>query len=280
MSRIKIKDNSRMPKESLSGISLLTSKIADKTLEQLENERIFVFPEILRDADDITKDQMILRSVNNYYLSSNVMGFMGLGDEKLIVESRFSGNGQDFLFQYLLERVFDVPNIVDLEIDANHDDRIFNLLVFIFPHYLKSAMRKGVFKTYVRKTYNDSNVNYKKYGLLDKKTANPLVKMFVYLMSNDSFRRDFEDKLLSLSENELEKEHALAECKKIREIYEPLYPQFFTRYFGTEQAEYKTEDAIGGGYASYQCLVDFLGGRADTIPGIVNWIEKTEKRLE
>ena len=158
MSRIKIKDNSRIPKESLSGISLLTSKIADKTLEQLENEGIFVFPEILRDADDITKDQMILQSVNNYYLSSNVMGFMGLGDEKLIVESRFSGNGQDFLFQYLLERVFDVPNIVDLETDANNDDRVFNLLVFIFPHYLKSAMRKGIFKTYVRKTYNDSNV--------------------------------------------------------------------------------------------------------------------------
>lgn len=158
MSRIKIKDNSRIPKESLSGISLLTSKIADKTLEQLENEGIFVFPEILREADDITKDQMILQSVNNYYLSSNVMGFMGLGDEKLIVESRFSGNGRDFLFQYLLERVFDVPNIVDLETDANNDDRVFNLLVFIFPHYLKSAMRKGVFKTYVRKTYNDCNV--------------------------------------------------------------------------------------------------------------------------
>ena len=83
---------------------------------------------------------------------------MGLGDEKLIVESRFSSNGQDFLFQYLLERVFDVPNIVDLETDANNDDRVFNLLVFIFPHYLKSAMRKGIFKTYVRKTYNDSNV--------------------------------------------------------------------------------------------------------------------------
>lgn len=64
MSRIKIKDNSRIPKESLSGISLLTSKIADKTLEQLENEGIFVFPEILREADDITKDQMILQSVN------------------------------------------------------------------------------------------------------------------------------------------------------------------------------------------------------------------------
>lgn len=158
MSRIKIKDNSRTPKESLAGISRLISKIADKTLEQLENEGIFVFPEILKDADGITKDQMILQSVNNYYLSGNVMGFMGLGDEKLIIESRFSGKGYDFLFQYLLERVFGVPSIVDLETDANHEDRIFNLLVFIFPHYLKSAMRKGVFKTYVRKTYNDSNV--------------------------------------------------------------------------------------------------------------------------
>lgn len=158
MSRIKIKDNSRSPKESLAGISRLISKIADKTLEQLENEGIFVFPKIFRDADDITKDQMVLQSVNNYYLSSNVMGFMGLGDEKLIIESRFSGKGHDFLFQYLLEQVFDVPSIVDLETDANHEERIFNLLVFIFPHYLKSAMRKGVFKTYVRKTYNDSNV--------------------------------------------------------------------------------------------------------------------------
>lgn len=158
MSRIKIKDNSRIPKESLAGISRLISKIEDKTLEQLENEGIFVFPEMLRDADDITKNQMILQSVNNYYLSSNVMGFMGLGDGKLIIESRFSGKGYDFLFQYLLERVFDVPNIVDLETDANHEDRVFKLLVFIFPHYLKSAMRKGVFKTYVRKTYNDSNV--------------------------------------------------------------------------------------------------------------------------
>ncbi len=158
MSRINIKDNSKIPVESLSRISHLTKKIADKTLEQLEKEGVFVFPEILRDAEDITKDQMILQSVNNYYLSSNVMGFMGLGDEKLIIESRFSGDGQDFLFQYLLERVFDVPNIVDLKTDANNEEQIFNLLVFIFPFYLKSAMRKGVFKAYVRKNYNDSNV--------------------------------------------------------------------------------------------------------------------------
>ena len=176
--------------KNFKGLQSLKHQEKLRNAKVCKNEGIFVFPEILRDADDITKDQMILQSVNNYYLSSNIMGFMGLGDEKLIVESRFSGNGQDFLFQYLLERVFDVPNIVDLETDANNDDRVFNLLVFIFPHYLKSAMRKGVFKTYVRKTYNDSNVK----GTIDiakhivKNT--PFVGNVAYSQREHSFDND------------------------------------------------------------------------------------------
>ena len=105
--------------------------------------------------------------------------------------------------------------------------------------------------------------------------------MFVYLMSNDSFRRDFEDKLLSLSENELEKEHALAECKKIREIYEPLYPQFFTRYFGTEQGRItRRKMPLGEVMQAISALsISSEAGRIRS-RGFVNWIEKTEKRLE
>lgn len=158
MSRIKIKDNSKIPKASFSNISRLIGKIADKTLEQLECEGVFVFPELLREANDITKDQLILQSVNNFYRSSNVMGFLGLGNEKLIIESRFSNGEHDFLFQYLLERVFDIPNIIDLEADADNQNRIFDLLILVFPHYLRKAMRKGVYKTYIRNRYNDSNV--------------------------------------------------------------------------------------------------------------------------
>ncbi len=158
MSRIKLKDNSRFLKESLSGVSQLTAKIADKTLEQLENEGIFVFPELLREADDITRDQVIMQSVNSFYLTGNVMGFLGLGDERLEIESRFSRGERDYLFQYLLERVFDVPNIVDLETDISDGGRVFNLLLFVFPHYLRRAMRKGTYKTYVRNAYNDCNV--------------------------------------------------------------------------------------------------------------------------
>ena len=101
---------------------------------------------------------MILQSINDVYQSSNVMGFLGLGKEKLIIESRFSDNNKDYLFQYLLEKIFEIPNLVDLETETNNEERIFNLLMFIFPYYLKNAMRKGLYKTYIRNEYNDNNV--------------------------------------------------------------------------------------------------------------------------
>ena len=89
MNLLKIKDNSQQKKETFSQVKNLTGKIADKTLEQLEREGVFVFPDTVRDAGDITQDQMILQSVNDVYRSGNVMGFLGYGDERLIIESRF-----------------------------------------------------------------------------------------------------------------------------------------------------------------------------------------------
>ena len=157
MKLLKIKDNSQQKKDAFSDIGTLTSKIADKTLEQLEREGVFVFPEIVKDAEDITRDQMIIQSVNDTYRSGNVMGFLGCGDERLIIESRFSKEN-DFFFEYLLDKVMDVPNIVDLETDANQENRLFNFLLFLFPYYLKTAMRKGLFKKYIRHRYNDGNV--------------------------------------------------------------------------------------------------------------------------
>ena len=158
MKQLKIKDNSFVQKEAFFEVTGIVKTVANKTLEQLEREGVFVFPEIVKDAEDITRDQMILQSVNDNYRSGNVMGFLGCGDERLVIESRFSSDNHDYLFQYLLERVLDFPNIINLETDANQDDKMFNLLLFLFPSYLNSAMRKGVFKTYVHNEYNDGNV--------------------------------------------------------------------------------------------------------------------------
>ena len=158
MKLLKIKDNSQQKKDAFSHIRNLTDKIADKTLEQLEHEGVFVFPELVKDAEDIAQEQMILQSVNDTYYSGNVMGFLGCSDERLIIESRFCGEGKDHFFQYLLNKVLDFPNIVDLETDADRDNRLFNFLLFLFPYYLKSAMRKGLFKKYIRHKCNDGNV--------------------------------------------------------------------------------------------------------------------------
>lgn len=158
MKLLRIKDNAQLKKESFSDIETLTSKIADKTLEQLEREGLFVFPEIVKDAEDITRDQFILQSVNDSYHSGNVMGFLGCGDERLIIESRFCGEGEDFFFQYLLDKVLEFPNVVNLESDADQDNRLFSFLLFLFPYYLKQAMRKGLFKQYIQRKYNDENV--------------------------------------------------------------------------------------------------------------------------
>ena len=158
MKVLKIKDNNLNKKDDFAKIRTVTGKIADKTLEQLEREGVFVFPEIIKDAEDITRDQMILQSVNDSYRSGNVMGFLGCGDERLIIESRFCGDKEDYFFQYLLNRVLEFPNIVDLNADADQNNRLFNFLLFLFPYYLKTAMRKGLFKNYIRHRYNDGNV--------------------------------------------------------------------------------------------------------------------------
>lgn len=158
MTAFKIKDNSFIRKEAFEEIRILTKMISDKTLGQLEKEGVFIFPESIKDAEDITKDQMILQSVNGYYRSSNVMGFLGYGKERLVIESRFSTGEYDYFFQYLLENVLDFPNVLELNTDANQDNRVYNLLLFLFPYYLKIAMRKGLFKTYIRNRYNDGSV--------------------------------------------------------------------------------------------------------------------------
>lgn len=53
MKLLRIKDNSQQKKDAFSQVARLTGKIADKTLEQLEREGVFVFPETVKDAEDM-----------------------------------------------------------------------------------------------------------------------------------------------------------------------------------------------------------------------------------
>jgi len=156
--RMRINDNSRIDGSTvLSQIPKLSHKISNKTLSQLETEGIFVFPESLKYTEDLSNDQFILQKINDFYYTGNVMGFIGYGNERLTISSRFAKDGKDFFLQYMLEKVLECPNVFDLETEANDNNRLINILIFLFPFYLKSAMRKGLFKNYIHVEYNDSN---------------------------------------------------------------------------------------------------------------------------
>lgn len=158
MKWIKIKDNQYINKNKVIDVGNIIDRVANKTLEKLENEGIFVFPEVLHDTKDMPKDQMIIQNYNEGYLSGNVMGYLGVGDEYLTIESRFSTGGNDYFFQYILNKVFDFPNFIDLMSSVGQDEKLFTLIIFLFPYYLKHALRKGVFKSYTCNKYNDENV--------------------------------------------------------------------------------------------------------------------------
>lgn len=158
MNPFRVKDNCALPKSDFSSVQNVVNRISDKTLRELEREGVFVFPRKVQDAPDIEEEQVILQSYNDCYRTSNIMGFIGYGNESVVITSRFSSGKHDYFFQYLLERVMGLPNVVDLSVHANQGDLLFDLLLFLFPRYLKEALRKGVFKTYIRTQYNDSHV--------------------------------------------------------------------------------------------------------------------------
>lgn len=120
--------------------------------------------------------------------------------------------------------------------------------------------------------------NYKEYGLLDTSTSNPVVLMFAYCMTNDTFRADFANTLTGLSENNFKADTAIAVCDQYRDTYKPLYDQFFARY--NVEKDYNANNSINGGYASHACIVGFVQNRAQAIPNILSWTETTMAKIK
>lgn len=109
--------------------------------------------------------------------------------------------------------------------------------------------------------------NYKPKGLLDTDTKNPAVLSFAYLMSNEDFRNDFNDRLLKMSDGTFEKDKALEKLAEFESVYSPLYEQFFERYPETGSAD----EALHGDYASSDCIRAFIEKREKSIQTIVDW---------
>ena len=141
----------------------LSQALLDRTLDNLSREgNIFIFPNDLTNTPDLYKDQKIFETVNQEIKTGNVIGFLGCGQEILTISSRFSDGSNDHFLHYLLQKVLNI-NLTSLDVGLSPEDKLYQLLVYLFPKYLQAALRKGLYKEYHRFSHNDSNVK----GVID-----------------------------------------------------------------------------------------------------------------
>ena len=136
----------------------LSQALLDRTLDNLSREdSIFIFPNDLMNSPDLDKDQKILETFNQEIKTGNVIGFLGYGQERLTISSRFSNANNDHFLHYLLQKVLNI-NLTNLDVGLSSEDKLYQLLVYLFPKYLQVALRKGLYKEYQRFFHNDSHV--------------------------------------------------------------------------------------------------------------------------
>ena len=141
----------------------LSRSLLDRTLDNLSKEdNIFIFPNDLTHTPDLDKDQKIFETVNQKIKTGNVIGFLGCDQERLTISSRFSIKGDDYFLHYLLQKVLNL-NLTSLDVGLSQEDRLYQLLIYLFPKYLQVALRKGLYKEYQRFSHNDSHVK----GVID-----------------------------------------------------------------------------------------------------------------
>ena len=141
----------------------ISQLLLDRTLDNLSQEdNIFIFPNDLQYSPDLDKDQKILETVNQEIKTGNIIGFLGYGQERLTISSRFSNESNDHFLHYLLQKVLHI-NLTSLDIALSREDRLYQLLMYLFPKYLQAALRKGLYKEYQRFSHNDSHVK----GVID-----------------------------------------------------------------------------------------------------------------
>lgn len=141
----------------------ISQVLLDRTLDNLfQEDSIFIFPNDLKNSPDLDKDQKILETVNQKIKTGNVIGFLGCGQERLTISSRFSSKSDDYFLHYLLQKVLNI-NLTSLDVGLSREERLYQLLIYLFPKYLEAAMRKGLYKEYQRFSHNDSHIK----GVID-----------------------------------------------------------------------------------------------------------------
>ena len=160
------KKSSNLLKENLSGFHV-------KEL-CTQHSSLLAFPVDIQGRDD---DPVIFDAYPIYdeegkitqyrFKTDNIMGFVGVSDgeksQYLKIRSRFADKENDFFLQYLLMKVFNFNFFKDLDFTKDPKVMAFDMLMMMFPHFLKMAYAQGLFRAYKTFRHNDANVR----GVID-----------------------------------------------------------------------------------------------------------------
>lgn len=163
--KMRITDNQHkiIKEDFIAEYPKISQLLLDRTLGNLSQEdNIFIFPSDLEYSPDLDKDQKILETVNREIKTGNIIGFLGYGQERLTISSRFSNESNDYFLHYLLQKVLHI-NLTSLDVALSREDKFYQLLMYLFPKYLQATLRKGLYKEYQRFSHNDSHVK----GVID-----------------------------------------------------------------------------------------------------------------
>lgn len=138
--------------------------IADKTIGELcrENDNLLIFPYCIDDTDDRIGESSVLSILNTddsekvKISTGNIMGFIGIGNLQVKIQSRFDEGHDDYMLHYMLQKVLSF-NLFDLSHNNEQED-VFDFVMFMFPYFLKKALRQGIYREYQNHKYNNSNV--------------------------------------------------------------------------------------------------------------------------
>lgn len=120
------------------------------------DSNLLIFPQTFSDCKDVNGDEIIFSLHKDKLTTGNIMGFIGVNDSELTIQSRFAKDEQDYFLHYMLQKVCSI-NLFDLKHHTDNE-RIFDFLIYLFPFFLKRALAQGLFKEYQKKSYNDANV--------------------------------------------------------------------------------------------------------------------------
>lgn len=134
-------------------------KIAEKPIGQLsldDNPNLLIFPQNLEEYGDKIGKQYVCEVKDGKLYTGNIMGFIGYGDTKVRIHSRFAQGDDDYFLHYMLQKVFSI-NLFDLKYHSDKES-IFDFLIYLFPAFLKRAMCQGLYKEYQTREYNDADI--------------------------------------------------------------------------------------------------------------------------